>query len=173
MIIVKTIENSLEILKDPALSSIDKMSERREKLWEALSSIFNFEETSKRALGQYWLKLTPQERTDFTKTFSSILRDVYIGKSDNYRGEKIEYVREIVEGNRGKVQTIFHTVSNKKIVVDFSMKKYSGVWKIYDVSIEGVSMVSNYRSQFNSILTKSSFAELMTKLKDKKDEISG
>ena len=80
-------------------------------------------------------------------------------------------MRELVDKNRGKVQTNFFTVDQKKIVIDFSMRKEDGAWKIYDVIIEGVSMVSNYRSQFNSIIAKESFAGLMEKLNEKEEEI--
>lgn len=169
--VVSTIDESLKILNDPSLNGMDQFKERRQKLWDAVKPIFNFEETSRRAMGRHWLPLTPQERQEFTDTFTKILRDFYIGKTDSYRGEKIVYVRELVHENRGKVQTNFFTIDQKKVVIDFSMHKVGGVWRIYDVIIEGVSMVSNYRSQFNSIIAKESFAGLMKKLSEKEEEI--
>ena len=169
--VVATINKSLDILNDPSLKGIDRFKERRQKLWDVVKTIFDFEETSRRALGQNWLPLTSQEKKEFTDTFVNILRDSYLGKSDSYSGEKIVYIRELVQENRGKVQTNFFTVNQKRIVIDFSMHKIDGTWKIYDVIIEGVSMVSNYRSQFNSIISKESFAGLMKKLTEKEEEI--
>jgi len=169
--VVATINESLKILNDPSLSGMDQYKERRQKLWDTVKTIFNFKETSRRALGRNWLTITPQERKEFTDIFTKILRDFYIGKSDSYRGEKIVYVRELVRENRGKVQTHFFTVDQKKIVIDFSMHRVNGTWKIYDVIIEGVSMVSNYRSQFNSIIAKESFEGLMEKLAEKEKDI--
>lgn len=169
--VVATIDKSLKILNDPSLSGMDQFKERRQKLWNAVKEIFNFKETSRRALGRHWLALTPQERKEFTDTFTKILRDSYLGKSDSYRGEKIVYVRELVAKNRGKVQTNFFTLQEKKIIIDFSMKKIDGTWKVYDISVEGISMVSNYRSQFNSIIAKGSFEDLMEKLIEKEEEI--
>lgn len=169
--LVATIDQSLKILNDPALSGMDQFRERRQKLWNAVKPVFDFEETSRRALGRHWLPLTSEERQEFTETFTKILRDFYLGKSDSYRGEKLVYVRELVDKNRGKVQTNFFTVEQKKIIVDFSMHKVDGRWRVYDVIIEGVSMVSNYRSQFNSIIAKESFDVLMKKLIEKEEEI--
>jgi len=151
---------------------MDHFSERRQKLWKTVSSVFNFEETSRRALGRHWLKRTPEEKEQFIEIFQNILKDFYLGKSDAYQGEKIVYIREVVKGNRAKVQTNFFTVDEKKIVIDFSMHHVNDSWKVYDITVEGVSMVGNYRSQFNSIIARSSFEKLMEKLKSKSAEIT-
>jgi len=171
-IVVAKIDQGLKVLNDPALQGMDKFSERRQKLWEIVSSVFDFEETSKRAMGRYWLKLTDREKKDFTESFVAILKNFYLEKSDSYQGEKIEYRREVVKGNRAKVQTIVFTVNKKEVTVDLSMHRTDDLWKIYDLTIEGVSIVSNYRSQFRSIIARSSFVDLMEKLQEKSDEIS-
>jgi len=170
-IVIDTIDRGLKILNDPELQGMDNYSIRRKKLWNTVSPVFNFEETSRRALGAHWRKRTPEEKQDFISTFKKILKNMYLSKSDSYQGERIEYVREIVRGNKAKVQSHFYTADQKKVVIDFSMKKNSETWKVYDISIEGVSMIGNYREQFNSILTNSTFAELMKKLKTKEGEI--
>jgi len=171
-IIVKTVDSGLEVLKDPSLQNVEKISERKQKLWEILEPIFNFEEISKRALGRHWKDCTVEERKKFTKIFTEILKNVYLNKSDSYMGEKIVYLREDLQSSRCKVQTNFITTEEKKIAVDFSMRKFNDTWKIYDVTIEGVSIVGNYRSQFNSILSKSSFDELLQKLKEKEKKFN-
>ncbi len=170
-VVVSKIDEGMKILNDPNLKGPEHAEERKQKLWEIVKTVFCFEETSRRALGRYWLKLTPEQRKAFTDKFTKILKDFYLGKTDSYQGEKMVYVRELVEGNRGKVRTNFFTADKKKITVDLSMLKINESWKIYDLIVEGVSVVSNYRNQFNSILAKGSFDTLMKKLDEKEKEI--
>lgn len=166
-VVVNTIDKGVQILKDPAFQDPKLYPERRARLWELLAPVFDFQEISKRVLGQYWSKLTPEEQTNFIKIFTEIVKDSYLGETDSYSGEKIVYVREIIQGNRGKVQTNFFTVDGKKFVVDFSLQKNDEHWKVYDATVEGVSVVNTYRGQFYDILAKSPFGALMTKLEDK------
>jgi len=169
-IIVQTIGEGIKVLEDPSLQGMDKFTERKEKLWEIVTPVFDFEATSKRALGHHWKDRTDKEQKEFVSLFTQVLRDIYLGKTDSYAGSNFEYIREIVEGARGKVRTNFITNAQKTVVVDFSMHNINGSWKVYDITIEGVSMVGNYRSQFNSILANSPFEELMEKLRNKRDE---
>ncbi|MGE0268703.1 MAG: phospholipid-binding protein MlaC [Candidatus Omnitrophota bacterium] len=170
-LVINTINQGMQILKDPELKNPDQLEIRRQKLWEILEPIFSFEEVSMLALGRHWLDLNPNQQKEFTDSFTNILKDIYLKKSDDYQDGEIIYVREIVKGTRSKVQTNF-VKGGKKIVVDFSMKKIDNVWKIYDITIETVSVLTNYRTQFNSILAKSSFDELMAKLRKKEIEVS-
>ncbi len=168
-IIMETIDRGMAVLRDPSLSSEDKFSERRDKLWAEISPIFDFEEMSKRALGKHWSGRTSEEREEFIRLFTRILRDTYVGKTDAYSGESIEFLRERQSGNRSKVQTNFITKRGQEISVDFSLIKKDEKWEIYDMIIEGISLVNNYRSQFREILKKSSYEELVQKIKVKKD----
>lgn len=169
--VTKTIDQGMQILRDPAYQEPDQVDIRRQKLWELLEPIFSFEEVAKLALGRHWLDLTPSQQQEFTDTFTNILKDVYLKKSDAYQNGEIIYIREIVKGSRSKVQTNFVN-GEKKIIVDFSMKKIGNTWKIYDITIETISILTNYRTQFNSILAKSTFEEMMTKLREKEIEVS-
>lgn len=169
-IIVERIDKSLAVLRSPALQGAEKISERRQKLWEALAPIFNFKEMSRRALGRHWKDRTPEEREEFTSVFTNILKNNYLQKTNSYTNEKIVYLRETAQGDRSKVQTNIITAKGEKIIVDYSMRKIGNTWKIYDITIEGVSVVGNYRSQFNSILSKSPFARLIQQLKEKERE---
>lgn len=171
-LVVEKIEESLKVLNDPELKVKGRLEERKEKLWKILGPVFNFEEISKRALGRHWKERSQQEKQEFTELFTKILKEVFLGKSDTYQGEKIIYLKELVQGNRSRVQTSFITREEKEIAVTFSMINKNGNWQIYDILIEGVSTVGNYRSQFNSILTKSPFSELMNTLKEKELEFS-
>ncbi len=169
-IVVETIDRGIKILEDPELQSLDRLEERKQKLWAILTPVFDFKETAKRALGHHWKARSEKERGKFIPLFTEVLRDIYLGKTDTYSGAKFAYVREISKGNRGKVRTNFITDEQKTVIVDFSMQNTTGTWKVYDITIEGVSIVGNYRSQFNTILAKSSFDELMEKLTKKRDE---
>jgi len=171
-IIVATIDRGIKILEDPELQGFEKFQERKDKLWAILTPVFSFKETSRRALGYHWKNRTDEEKKEFVDVFTQVLRDIYLGKTDTYSGGRFIYIREIVKGKRGKVQTNFITSDGKKVVVDFSMRITEGSWRVYDITIEGVSMVGNYRNQFNAILAKSSFEELMEKLYKKRDEFA-
>jgi len=170
-IVIHTIDKGLKILSDPSLQDFDKMPERRQKLWDAVKSVFSFEETAKLALGRYWNDRTAEERKEFTETFKNMLKNIYLEKSDEYSQENIVYLSEIVKGNRSKVYTKLITSDGKEIDAVFSMKIIHNEWKIYDVTVEGVSIVGNYRSQFNSVLSKSSFEDLMEKLREKEKKL--
>ena len=124
---------------------------------------------SKRALGHQWKKRTPEKKREFVELFTNIMKDAYIGKTDTYSGEKIVFLKEKNDDNKyATVQTKIISNTGTEALVDYRMLSNDGKWTIYDVIIEGVSLVNNYRSQFNNILMKSSFEELIQKIKDKK-----
>ncbi len=166
-LIMEYIEKGLEILKDPELTGKDKLPERKEKLWQEISPIFNFNEMCKRALGKYWKELEDAKRTNFTELFTEVLKEGYIGKTDSYASEKIVYNREISDAKRSKVQTTLITKGNQEVSVHFRLFNNNGKWEIYDIIIEGVSLVSNYRSQFNNFLIKKSFDDLIVFMQKK------
>ena len=171
-IVMETIEGGLAVLKDPSLNGKEKLEERKQKLWAKISPLFHFEEMSKRALGKYWKERSDGEKEVFVELFTGILKDTYIGKTDTYSGEKIVYLRERQNDARCKVQTKFITKTGSEISVNFNLINNHGKWKVYDIIIEGVSLVNNYRSQFNNILMKSSYEDLIEKIKKKKDKES-
>lgn len=174
-LVMKTIDSGLTVLKEPSLKGPEKAQERRQRLWEEISFIFNFEEMSKRALGQHWKKRTPDEKKEFVELFTNILKDAYIGKTDTYSGEKIVFLKEKKDDNNyATVQTKIISNTGSEVLVDYRMLNNDGKWTIYDVIIEGVSLVNNYRSQFSNILLKSSYKELIQKIKEKqgKEETS-
>jgi phospholipid transport system substrate-binding protein len=166
-LVMKTIDKGLAIFKDPSLSGKEKLGERKQKLWEELSPIFNFGEMSKRALGKHWNERSDEEKQEFVELFTSVLNDSYIGKTDGYSGEKVVYLRERQAGAGSKVQTKFVAKTGKEISVDFNLLNNHGKWKVYDVIIEGVSLVNNWRKQFYDTLTRSSYEDMVQKIKKK------
>jgi len=159
-----TIDRAIEILKDPALAAKGKREERRGLLRKEIAPAFDFAEMSKRSLGTRWRGRTPEERDRFVPLFRELLENSYIGKIEAYEGEVIRYDKETVDGPYAEVKTRVVTRKGQEHPVDYRMHGDGGKWRIYDVVIEGISLVNNYRSQFNSILQKSSFAEMMEKL---------
>ena len=166
-LLMETIDKGFAILKDPSLKGEEKVQERRQMLWKGISPIFNFDEMSKRALGQHWKNRTPEEKKEFVELFTTIMKDAYIGKTDTYSGEKVVIVSEMQDKKYATVQTKIITNKETEVSVDYNMLNNPGGWTIYDVIIEGVSLVNNYRSQFNNILIKSSYKELIQKIKAK------
>ncbi|MDR4505096.1 MAG: ABC transporter substrate-binding protein [Candidatus Scalindua sp.] len=166
-LVKQTIENGLQIIKDPSLAGKDKAPERRKKLWEEIRSIFNMEEMAKRALGRYWKDRSPEEIKEYVELFTELVKSSYLEKTDTYSGERVEFLRERQDGRYYKVQTNFIAGAGKALAVDFSLTNNDGKLQIYDVTIEGVSLVNNYRSQFNSFLMKSPFNLLIQSMREK------
>ena len=159
------IDRGIAILKRPDLKAKEKREERREALRKELFPCFHFEEMAKRSLGVHWKDRTPQEREEFTRLFRNLLENAYAGKIEGYKGEKILYRKESVDLPYAEVNTVIVTLQGDEIPVDYRVLKDGARWRIYDIVIEGVSLVNNYRSQFAGILQKSSYPELVRRLK--------
>ncbi len=159
-----TIDRVIGILKDPALAAKGREAERRELLRKEIAPVFGFAEMAKRSLGPNWRDRTPEERDRFVALFRELLETSYLGKIESYQGEVIRYGKETLDGPYAEVKTLVVTGKGQEIPVDYRMLEEEGRYRIYDVVIEGISLVGNYRSQFNSILQGSSFGELLEKL---------
>lgn len=159
------IDRGIAILQRPDLKAKEKREERRETLRKELFPSFFFEEMAKRSLGVHWKDRTPQEREEFTRLFRNLLENAYAGKIEGYKGEKILYRKESVDLPYAEVNTVIVMLQGDEIAVDYRVLKDGARWRIYDIVIEGVSLVNNYRSQFAGILQKSSYPELVRRLK--------
>ncbi len=159
------IEQGIAVVKNPKLAGKGKQAERRSRLREAVAPHFDFQEMSKRSLGIYWKDRSPAEREEFIHLYQQLLENSYAGKIESYQGEKILYGKETVDPPYAVVRTDIVTMKGQQIPVNYMLLHEGNQWKIYDVVIERVSLVNNYRSQFASILQKSSFPELIRKLK--------
>jgi phospholipid transport system substrate-binding protein len=160
------IDQGLEIIKRPDLKGDAKKEERRALLRKELFPYFNFEEMSRRALGIHWRNRTPQERQEFVKLFQELLEDRYAGKIEGYDGEKIVYGKEALDPPYAEVRTKIVTPQGDEYSVNYRLLKDGQRWRIYDVVIEGISLVNNYRSQFAELLDRYSFGEMMKKLQE-------
>jgi phospholipid transport system substrate-binding protein len=165
-----TIDKVLEILRDPALKAPDKAEARRKKLKEAIYPWFDFTEMAKRSLGIHWGKRTPQEREEFVTLFADLLEHSYATRLETYTDQEILYTKEQVEDKFGLVVTkIVSTKENIDIPIEYKLLRQDNEWKVYDVVVDGISMVSNYRSQFNRIIETSSYAELVQRMRVKQE----
>jgi len=165
-----SIDAVLKILSDPELKKESKVAERWRAIGVVAGDVFDFGEISRRTLAAHWLSRTPAEREEFVALFGDLLENAYISKIEGYAGEKILYVGEVAEGGLAVVRTRIVTRQGTEIPVDYRMFRQSERWRAYDVNIEGISLVSNYRAQFNTIITRSGYPDLVAKLKAKRDE---
>ena len=164
------IDKAVKILEDPELKK--RPVERRTAVRQVANDIFDFSETAKRSLARHWAPRTQAERDEFVSLFSDLLERSYIGKIELYGGEKIQFIGESVEGEGAVVRTKLITKQGTEIPIDYRMLHRGERWLVYDVVIEGVSLISNYRTQFNKIITQSSFNELVKKMEQKQLEVA-
>jgi len=157
------IDRLLQVLGDPART----LEERRAAARLVASEVFDFGETARRALGVHWQPRTPDERAEFVRLFRDLLERAYLSKVELYGGEKLEVLGSTVDGDEATVRTRVLGRQAEEIPVDYRMLRSGGGWKVYDVTIAGVSLVANYRAQFNKIIRMSSYGELMARLRTK------
>lgn len=165
------VDRVLKTLDDPALKGGGKVADRRVAVRKIANEIFDFGEIAKRSMARHWQPLSEAQRNEFVGLFADLLERSYISKIETYGGEKIQYTGERVDGDYATVSTRIITKNGTEVPVDYRMIKRADRWLVYDVSIEGVSLVSNYRTQFNKIIQTSSYNELVSKLKNKQDEL--
>jgi phospholipid transport system substrate-binding protein len=160
-----SVEQIVKVLEDPALKPEAKLKERRAAIRKEAEVVFDFSETAKRALGRHWQGLPEKDRQEFTGLFTDLIERAYISKIERYSGERIAYAGEAVDGALATVRTRFVTKQGTEIPVDYRMQQRGDRWLVYDVSVEGVSLINNYRTQFDKIIQTSSYAELVRKMK--------
>lgn len=164
------IDEVLKILSNPGLKSPSQKERRLQLIKDIINRRFDYEEMAKRCLGPYWRPLSPAQRTEFVRLFKDLLVDSYSDKFDKYTDEKVVYTGDSQEGDYAEVRSHL-TRKNDRIPLNFRLLNKDTRWMIYDVSIEGVSLVSNYRSQFGRIIHESSYAELVRRLRVKAGEL--
>ena len=144
---------------------------RRLALKKTISVIFDYDEMAKRSLGKHWNPRTPDEKKEFTELFATLLENSYASKIESYNNEKIVYIKNTVDGDYSEVKSKVVTAKRDEFTLDYRLINKNGKWMVYDVVIEGVSLVSNYRSQFNRIITANGYPALVKKLQNKSNEL--
>ena len=168
-----SIDRVLQILADPELKKEAKTTERRAAIRTVANEIFDFGEISQRSLARHWAARSPEERQEFVRLFGDLLEHSYITKIETYSGEKIQYTGEVPDGDQAVVKTRIVTKQGVDIPVDYRMFVKGNRWRAYDVNIEGVSLVANYRTQFNTVIQRAGYPDLVGKLKAKQAERPG
>lgn len=165
-----TIEKVLAILKDPSAKA---KSERHDRIRQAINPSFDFAEMAKRSLGTHWQRRTPAEQQEFVKLFTDLVETSYAGTIESYNGEKVAIGNEKQDKDFAEVNTKIVTKQGEEFSIDYKLHQVGGSWKIYDAVIENVSLINNYRSQFNRVIGKSSYDELVTMIKSKQFDTPG
>lgn len=162
-----TVDRALVVLRDPRFKPAAKTKERRAQLKQILFARFDFTEMARRALGANWRRRTPQEQEEFVRLFTELLERAYADTIESYTDERIIYVGEKQDGEYAEVNSKILTGKGQEFTIDYKTHAVGGEWKVYDVVVENISMVNNFRSQFNRVISNNSYEELVRRLKEK------
>ncbi len=168
----KTVDQVVAIVSSKEMKKPQNEQKRRQALKKAISAIFDYGEMAKRSMGRHWNERSEAERKEFVQLFETLLENSYAGKIESYNNEKIVYGKETVQGEYAEVKSKVVTAKRDEYSLDYRLMNKGGKWMVYDVVIEGVSLVANYRSQFNKIIQNQGYAELVKKLRAKSAEIA-
>jgi phospholipid transport system substrate-binding protein len=167
----ETVDAVLTVLQDKSLQGPENTGKRREKMRQAVFQRFGFEEMAQRALGPHWPKRTPAEKKEFTNLFGELLERSYINKIESYTGEqKVLYTKETIDKDYASVRTEIVSKRDANVEAVYQLLQHDGNWQVYDVAIEGISLVNNYRTQFHNIISRESYEALVKKLKLKLEQ---
>jgi len=162
-----TVDRAILVLKDPRLKPAAKTKERRDQLKQILFGRFDFTEMAKRALGTNWRRRTPKEQEEFVQLFSELLERAYADIIESYSEEKIIYVGERLDGGYADVASKVLASNGAEYSLNYKAHFVNSEWRVYDVIAENISVVNNFRSQFNRVIAKSSYEELVRRLREK------
>ena len=165
-------ERALKILHESQKAQAPALRKRKDEILIVVSEYFSFEEMAKRALGRPWKEQSSEKREEFAGLFRQLLFNNYLNRLENYTGsnEEVFYDFEKLDGDYALVKTHILYQGDNNISIEYRLHRDGGQWKVYDVAVEGISFVDNYRSQFSSILTNESFDSLLRRLHQKVDE---
>jgi len=159
------IDKVIHVLADPSLKGTAKAKQRRDALREITGPLFDWNEMASRSLGRHWHPRTEVERQEFVRLFHDLLERSYLTTLERYNGERVAYGTESIEGEKATVRTQVFNKAGQQFPVDYRLLRHGDRWLVFDVVIEGVSLVANYRAQFDQIIRTSSYEKLVEKLK--------
>jgi phospholipid transport system substrate-binding protein len=166
------VDRVFKILRDPQMAGDANTVQRRSAILTAAGTIFDFGEMAKRSLGQHWTARTPAERSQFVALFTDLMQQSYLSKVDQHGGAKMVFRGETVDGDYAAVRTTIPLSNGGEMPLEYRMHNADTRWQVYDLSIDGISLVSNYRAQFNKVIRLDSYETLVTKLKAHQNEFS-
>ncbi len=165
--IKETVDRTIRILSNPSLKGDAKNGLRHQLAREVILPRFDFNEMAKRSLGSHWRGLTAEEQQKFVSVFSQFLEKIYITRIDAFNGEKFVYTGEHVDQDYARVDSKVRTPTGKEFSIRYKLHLVANDWKVYDVVVENISIVNNYRAQFSRIIDQSSYEQLVYKMEQK------
>jgi phospholipid transport system substrate-binding protein len=165
IVVNSSVSRVLTIVRSHPAGAKDS-SERRAEIRQAAVELFNFDEMSRRLLGQRWTDASPEEQRDFVVLFTDLLERAYLNTIGNYRLATITFQGETISGSYAQVQSRM-AAGKSEVAIEYRLVENDGRWAVYDVAVDGVSLISNYRSQFTSILKRMSFAQMLDRLRSR------
>jgi len=167
--VMNTVAQAVEVLADHRMPQ----EERRQKLIEAVAGHFDFADMARLSLGYHWRQLTPDQQQRFVQLFTDFIEDAYLNKLDEYQGQKIKYLESPALGqDRAEVKTlVIQPNEQEPIHLDYQLKRDGGDWKVYDVTVDNISITANYRNQFNHVINNQGFNALINAMQAKRQEL--
>jgi phospholipid transport system substrate-binding protein len=164
-----TVNQVLAIVSNPSYKSA--RTRERDKLRAVVAPRFDFTDMARSSMGYSWRNLSPAQRQEFVDAFTRLLEASYMGKIENYNGQKIEYLRQTQNGDYSEVYTNIVPSGGEPISINYRLKNEGGTWKVYDVLIDNISLVGNYRAQFARIINEKGYNQLIALIKKKEQSI--
>ena len=163
-----TVDKVLTVVRNPNLKLEAQKENLQARLAEVIYLRFDFTEMAKRSLGPHWGRRTGEEQREFVKIFTALLGRTYTARIESYASQTILYTREIEDKDYAEVDTKIVTDKREELSINYKLHSVANEWKVYDLVIENISVVNNYRSQFDRVIARSSFEELVRVMKEKK-----
>jgi len=166
-LIKSTLDRAIVILREPRPNSTEKNNERIDRLKDAVNPVFDYDEMARLTLAAHWRRRTPAEQEEFIKLFRAFLEKIYSDRVDRYGGERIVLGRESIDQDHAEVESKIIDAKGDENPVIYRLRRTDGKWKVYDAVVDNISIVNNYRSQFDRVIAKSSYEELKKVLREK------
>jgi phospholipid transport system substrate-binding protein len=164
-----TVDDALSVLANKTMP----VEERRETLKQIVAATFDFNAMSRSAMGYHWTKLTPEQQQEFAQVFTAFIQDSYLSKINDYQGQQVDFVRTTMDGDEyAQVNSKIVQQGKQPLPVNYRLKKTAAGWKIYDVTVDAISIIANYRNQFNRVMNNQGYATLISDLKSKQESIA-
>lgn len=164
----ETVQTAVQqVFSQPGGSAVETVStaQRRADIRRVAERLFDFDEMSERSLGDAWARASQAERREFVRLFTTLIATAYIGRIEQYAGEPITYLGERVDGDDAAVQSRLVTAKGSEIGIEYRLYRADSRWTVYDIYVDGISLMSSYKSQFTRIIQRGSFADLLKQLR--------
>jgi phospholipid transport system substrate-binding protein len=168
-VVKQTVDQSLEVLRDKQTP----LAQRQDKLRQIVSGTFDFTEMAKSALGYHWKQISADQQQEFTNVFVAFIEDSYLSKINDYRGQQVTYLKSTNNGpGDAQVNTDIVGGGKEPIHVNYRLLQKGSTWKIYDVTVDAISIIANYRNQFDRVMNNHGYATLISDLKNKQASLA-